>query len=83
MSYGNYPPAQRGGVYVNEGAKLAKQSWILGLIGLFFFGIILGSIGLHKGLKAKGLGADATLGIVLSGLAVAFHCLSIIFFLNR
>lgn len=70
-----YPPA------VIPGAKEAKTSWILGLIGIFIFGIILGTIGLVKAFKAKSLGANATAGFVLSSLAIFFHIVWIIFLL--
>ena len=65
MSYGNYPQQNvppRG--YSDEGAKLAKQSWIYALVGFFLFGIILGPVAIFKAVKAKGMGADATLGMV-------------------
>lgn len=66
MSYGNYPQQNvppRG--YSDEGAKLAKQSWIYAVIGFFFFGVILGPVAIVKANKAKALGADSTLGLTL------------------
>lgn len=83
MSYGNYPPAQRGGVYVNEGAKLAKQSWIFGLIGFFIFGIILGPIAIYKATQAKAMGSSATLGLTLGIIDTVFSVLGIIILLTN
>lgn len=56
-----------------EGEKLAKESWILGLVGLFILGVLLGGIGLYKAFKAQALGANATAGFILSSLAIAGH----------
>lgn len=66
-----------------EGEKLAKESWILGLVGLFVFGIILGGVGLYKAFKAQALGSNATAGFILSSLAIAGHLFwMFIFFLG-
>lgn len=62
-----YPPVE------TEAEKIAKQSWILGLVGLFVFGIILGTIGLIKAFKAQSLGANATAGFILSSLSIVGH----------
>jgi hypothetical protein len=72
MSYGNYPQPNRvNNGYSDEGAKLAKQSWIYALVGIFIFGIILGPVALVKANKAKALGADATTGFVLGIICTA------------
>lgn len=68
MSYGNYggyPQAPSGRVYNDEGPKLAKQSWIYGLVGFFVLGLVFGPIAIHKSRQAKALGTEATLGFVL------------------
>jgi hypothetical protein len=70
-----YPPVSF------EGQKLAKESWILGLVGLFILGIVLGGIGLYKAFKAQALGSNATAGFVLSSLAIAGHIFWIFVFL--
>lgn len=76
MSYNNYPqPQYQGGGYSDEGAKLAKQSWIYALVGFFFFGLILGPVAIYKATKAKALGADATLGFVLGIVVTALSAL--------
>lgn len=64
-----------------EGEKLAKESWILGLVGLFILGIVLGGIGLYKAFKAQALGANATAGFILSSLAIAGHLFWMFIFL--
>lgn len=86
MSYGNYggyPQAPAGRVYNDEGPKLAKQSWIYGLVGFFIFGIILGPVAIHKARKAKALGADATLGFVLGIIDTVFAAIFILFSLSN
>ena len=55
------------------GEKLAKESWILGLVGFFILGVVLGGIGLYKAFQAKAQGADATAGFIISSLAIAGH----------
>lgn len=71
-----YPPVAA------PGTKEARTSWILGLIGIFLFGLILGTIGLVKAFKAKSLGANATAGFVLSSLAIFFHIVWIIYYFS-
>jgi hypothetical protein len=73
QNYGyGYPPV------VNLAEKEAKTSWILGLIGIFIMGIVLGTIGLIKASKARSMGADATAGFILSTMAVVSHVLWIL-----
>lgn len=62
-----------------EGAKYAKRAWILGLIGLFFFGIIFGTLALLQAGKARALGNPATAGLVLGILAIIGQILAIVF----
>jgi hypothetical protein len=86
MSYGNYggyPQAPAGRVSNGEGPKLAKQSWIYGLVGFFIFGIILGPIAIHKARQAKALGSDATLGLVLGIIDTVFAAIFILTSLSR
>lgn len=71
-----YPPA------ISEGQKLAKESWIYGLVGFFILGVVLGGVGLYKAFKAKALGADATVGFVLSSLAIVGHIFWFIVFIT-
>lgn len=70
-----------------EGEKAAQLSLILGLVGLFVAGIVLGPLAIWQANKAEKLGVPATAGKVLGwvttvlyGLAVLFGVLALIFF---
>jgi len=64
-----------------EAEKAAQVSLICGILGLFFFGIILGPIAIVQGNKAERLGKAATAGKVLGWIATVFGVLSIIVFI--
>lgn len=70
-----------------EGESRAKTSLILGVIGLFVFGIVLGPIAIAQASKAESLGASATGGKVLgwidTGLAVFSIGLAIFFIVSN
>ena len=72
QSYYNQPYQQQQPYYglplPHPGDSAASASLVCGIIGIFFFGLILGIIALVQGAKAKKLGytgGKATAGIVL------------------
>jgi len=61
-----------------EGQSKAKIALVLGIIGLFLFGIILGPIAIVQANKAESLGAKATAGKVLGWIDTIFGILGIV-----
>lgn len=47
-----------------EGESASKLSMILGIISIFFAGLILGPLAIYQANKAEKLGAEATIGKV-------------------
>ncbi|MHA7287015.1 DUF4190 domain-containing protein [Arthrobacter sp. MDT3-44] len=89
-SQGGYPPYQAGqpGAYQPgyfpsyrsiEGEKAAQTSLILGIVGLFVAGIILGPLAIWQAKKAERLGVPATAGKVLGWINVALYGIAILF----
>lgn len=64
-----------------EADKAAQLSMILGIIGLFTVGIILGPIAIVQAKKAERLGAAATVGKVTGWISTIFGIISIIAFI--
>lgn len=62
-----------------EGESKAKLSLILGIVGLFVFGIILGPIAIIQAGKAEALGVSATAGKVLGWVDTIGGVLGLIF----
>lgn len=65
-------------VQSDEGAKKAKLSLILGIVGLFVFGIVLGPIAIVQANRAESLGAKATGGKVLGWIDLLFGLLGVV-----
>lgn len=61
-----------------EGEKLAKTSTILGIVSIYFAGLILGPMAIIKAAKAEKLGVDSTVGKVTGWLGVVFGTLTIV-----
>jgi uncharacterized Tic20 family protein len=66
----------------HEGEKAARTSLILGIIGLFVFGIILGPLAIVKAKKAERLGVKATAGMVLGWIAAILSVIGIIYYVS-
>jgi uncharacterized Tic20 family protein len=75
-----------GGFYTTQSAqqveaeKAAQMSLICGILGLFFFGIILGPIAIIQANKAEKLGKAATAGKVLGWIDAIFGVIGLIVF---
>jgi uncharacterized membrane protein YidH (DUF202 family) len=67
----------------NEGEKAARTSLILGIIGLFVLGIVLGPLAIMQAKKAERLGSKATAGMVLGWIAAVLSVIAIIFYSTR
>jgi hypothetical protein len=63
---------------VLEGEQLAKTSTILGIISLFFFGVILGPMAIVKAGKAEKLGVDSTVGKVTGWIGTIMAAISLV-----
>ncbi|WP_019148970.1 DUF4190 domain-containing protein [Timonella senegalensis] len=64
-----------------QGQADAKTSLILGLVGLFALGIILGPMAIHYAKKAERVGVPATPGKVLGWISVILFILGVVFFI--
>lgn len=60
-----------------QGQNHKRNSVILGVIGLFLFGIILGPLALWQASKAEALGVKATAGKVLGWIDLIFGVLGL------
>lgn len=83
QTYYNQPnPTLYGVNQVHPGDSAGTVSLVCGILGLFFFGVVLGVIAIVQGSKAKKLGytgPKATAGIVLGVVDVAFWAIIIFF----
>lgn len=61
-----------------EGEKAAQLSLILGIVGLFFAGIILGPMAIWQARKAENLGVPATAGKVLGWITTILYALGVL-----
>ncbi|MEG9249562.1 DUF4190 domain-containing protein [Arthrobacter sp. Soc17.1.1.1] len=61
-----------------EGEKAAQLSLILGIVGLFVAGIILGPLAIWQALKAERLGVPATAGKVLGWITTILYALAVL-----
>lgn len=81
----DYPQPAYQQVYVEkapsvlEGEKLAKTSTILGIVSIYFVGLILGPMAIVKAAKAEKLGVDSTVGKVTGWLGIIIAAVTIIF----
>ncbi|QCU78044.1 hypothetical protein E7744_07480 [Citricoccus sp. SGAir0253] len=81
-----FPSEQPGGFYMTQSAqqveaeKAAQMSLILGILGLFFFGLVLGPIAIIQANKAEKLGKAATAGKVLGWIDTIWGLLAIVIF---
>ncbi|WP_052273921.1 MULTISPECIES: DUF4190 domain-containing protein [Arthrobacter] len=76
---GSYPSGLYQSSYQTmEGEKAAQLSLILGLVGFFVAGIILGPLAIWQARKAERLGVPATAGKVLGWIVTALYALAIL-----
>lgn len=76
---GSYPSGLYQSSYQTmEGEKAAQLSLILGLLGFFVAGIILGPLAIWQARKAERLGVSATAGKVLGWIVTALYALAIL-----
>lgn len=73
-SYGKSPEQE-------QGEKFAQTSMILGIISIFFAGIILGPLAIHKASQAQQLNADATVGKITGWIGTILAALSLLWVL--
>ncbi|WP_104167843.1 DUF4190 domain-containing protein [Arthrobacter sp. SX1312] len=77
---GSYPSGLYQSSYQTmEGEKAAQLSLILGLVGFFVAGIVLGPLAIWQARKAERLGVPATAGKVLGWIVTALYGLAILF----
>ncbi|MHA7144486.1 DUF4190 domain-containing protein [Arthrobacter sp. TmT3-37] len=77
---GGYQPGPYQSSYQSiEGEKAAQLSLILGIVGLFVAGIVLGPLAIWQARKAERLGVPATAGKVLGWINVVLYGLAILF----
>ncbi|MFI7744270.1 hypothetical protein [Kocuria rhizosphaericola] len=60
-----------------QGENHKRNSVILGVVGLFIFGIVLGPLALWQASKAEALGVKSTAGKVLGWIDLAFGVLGL------
>jgi uncharacterized Tic20 family protein len=65
-----------------EGEKAARISLILGIVGLFVLGIVLGPLAIMQSKKAERLGHKATAGMILGWVATILSVVGIIFLIT-
>jgi uncharacterized Tic20 family protein len=70
-------PAQPG-----DGEKAARTSLILGIVGLFVFGIVLGPLAILQSRKAERQGHKATAGMVLGWIATILSIVAIVYYIS-
>lgn len=76
---GYAPYGQAGPGYANPEAQQASQtSLVLGIIGLFVLGIILGPLAIMKANEAQRGGVDATAGKIVGWIATILHALGVV-----
>lgn len=75
--YGPTQPYGQGGRSL-EGEKAAQLSLILGIVGLFFAGLILGPLAIWQAGKAEKLGVPATAGKVLGWISAILWLLGLV-----
>lgn len=64
-----------------QGSKHAQTSLILGIIGLFVVGIVLGPLAISQAKKAERLNTAATAGKVLGWIDTIFGIIGVIWFI--
>ncbi|MET1034997.1 MAG: hypothetical protein ABWX68_07180 [Arthrobacter sp.] len=64
-----------------EGQKAAQASLILGIVGIFILGIVLGPLAIVKAKSAERRNVPATAGKVLGWIATIFGILGLIWFI--
>jgi hypothetical protein len=76
--YDNSPYQNQGGfgVETEEGKKNAKIGLITGIIGIFFFSLILGLVSLHYGKKANATGGNGKPAIILGTIDLVIAVIS-------
>ncbi|WBL19062.1 DUF4190 domain-containing protein [Citricoccus sp. NR2] len=79
--YGQYGQTGQYGQYGNpqEGQSAATTSLVLGIIGLFAFGIILGPLAIFFAGKAERNGVPATAGKVIGWIVTILWALGVVF----
>jgi|SRR5690625_564582 len=78
-AHAGYSPYGQSTTYASPEAQQASQTaLVLGIIGLFVFGIILGPLAIMKANEAQRGGVDATAGKVVGWIALILHALGLI-----
>ncbi|MHA7208419.1 hypothetical protein [Arthrobacter sp. MDT1-65] len=72
--YQSYPPSYD----ALEGEKAAQLSLILGLVGLFVAGFVLGPLAIWQARKAERLGVPATAGKILGWIVTILYALAVL-----
>ena len=75
--YGYAQPYGQGGRSL-EGEKAAQLSLILGIVGLFFAGLVLGPLAIWQAGKAEKLGVPATAGKVLGWISAILGLIGLV-----
>ncbi|MHA7207775.1 hypothetical protein [Arthrobacter sp. MDT1-65] len=78
-----YPTQQTAGGVSPEASKAKTTSLVLGIIGLFLLGIVLGPLAIMQANKAERLGERATAGKVLGYICTIFGIIGLIFTVMR
>lgn len=70
------------GIETEEGKKNAKIGLITGIIGIFFFSLILGIVSLYYGKKANATGGNGKPAIILGTIDLVIAVISAIVLIN-
>lgn len=62
-----------------EGQSASTASLVLGIVGLFTLGIVLGPLAIYFAIKAERNGVPATGGKVLGWIVTILHAIGIVF----
>ena len=77
-------PTESGAVAFHEGRKYRRKSIIIGVIGLFLFGIVAGVVAFIMAGRAEAAGVKATAGKILGVLDIVGGIIvMVMFFSNR
>jgi hypothetical protein len=62
-----------------QGLQHARDGLVLGLIGIFFFGIVFGPLALSQARKAEAFGVNAQNAKVVGWIAIGWFCVQFLF----
>ena len=66
------------GLERDEAAKAKREALLLGVVGIFFLGIVCGPLALARAKKARSLGVRAPAGTVLGWLDLVFGLFAVV-----